>query len=130
MSSKYSGIWLIDKVYFPFIRLIIKDLSGQPSIGILLNLRNYDYLPPSVSLMDTSFKRLLNPREVQGVLDAEGRRHIVHGANGILWFCEVGTYEYHSFYRKDPWELVRCTNRGNIFSIVERTINLIDRTKL
>ena len=129
INPKYSDIWIIDKVQFPFIRLIIKNSSGQPSIGILFNLRNYDYLPPLVKLMDTSFRRLLNPGEVPCVLDEEGRPHIVHSDN-VLWFCEVGTFEYHSFYKEDPWELVRNTDKCNISSIVERTINLIDRAKL
>lgn len=130
ISPKYSGIWIIDKVQFPFIRLIIKNSSGQPSIGMLLDLRNYDYLAPSIKLMDIYFRRYLNPEEIRGVLDAEGIHHIPYDHNNVLWFCEVGTFEYHVFYKEDPWELVRYSDKGNISSIVERTINLIDRSKL
>lgn len=128
-SSKYSGIWVIDGTHFPLIKLIIKNSSGKPSIGLLLNLRNYDFMPPSVRVMDTSFKRPLNLKEIPCNLDDAGQSHVVQDQYGRVWFCEVGTFEYHFLYKEDPWELVN-TDNSKILSIVERILALIDRAKL
>lgn len=131
IKSIYSDIWVIDGINFPFIKLIIKNSSGKPSIGLLLNLRDYDFMPPSVNVMDISFKRPLTLAEIPGNLDSNGYSHVVHNKkNKKVWFCEVGTFEYHLFYNEDPWELVRYTANGTILSIIERIISLIDRTKI
>lgn len=97
----------------------------------MLNLRDYDFRPPSVYVMDISFKRPLKLNEIPCNLDDDGQKHIViNNKKGIVWFCEVGTYDYHLFYDEDPWELVRYTDNGSILSIIERIIALIDRAKL
>lgn len=88
-------------------------------------------MPPSVNVMDIYFKTPLNLTEIPGNLDDNGHSHVVQNKKTKeVWFCEVGTYEYHLFYKEDPWELVRYTDNGKILSIVERIISLIDRAKI
>lgn len=131
-SHVYSDTWLIKEHQFPYIKLIVKDLKDTPSIGLLLNLRNYDYLPPSVNLMDMEFRRFLNLNEAPGVIEGPDKRpHVVFNKElQRVWFCTPGTYEYHFLYREDPWEYLRCTIHGRLLSILESCIHLIDRKSL
>lgn len=131
-SPAYSDTWIIKEHKFPFIKLIIKDLKDTPSIGLLINLRSYDYIPPSITLMDIEFKRFLNINEVPGVIESPNKRpHVVFNKElQRIWFCTPGTYEYHFLYREDPWEYLRRTIHGKLLSILENCIHLIDRKKL
>jgi hypothetical protein len=124
-------VWLIKEYQFPYIKLIVKDLKNNPSIGLLLNLRNYNYLPPSIYPMNIGFKRFLNLKEVPGIVEGSDKRpHVVFNEESRrVWFCTPGTYEYHFLYREDPWEYLRYTPQGTLLSILDSCINLIDRKK-
>jgi len=128
----HSEIWEIDGVHFPIIRLVIKDPIGTPRVGVVLNLRNFDYGPPSATLMDIHFKRYLVPEDVPATTEGtpDGRSHIMFNQiTRRCWFCSPGLQEYHDLYPEDPWELIRSRAQGSIISIVNNICNLIDRRK-
>ena len=131
--SAYSKIWVIDGYHFPKIRLIIKNTKGTPRIGLLLDLRNYDYLPPSATLMDIRFKQFIGlnqvPVDINGTPD--GRPHIMYNQQTKrIWFCLPGVQEFHNLYPEAPWEFIRYKDESNILTIVDNIINLIDRKKV
>ena len=99
---------------------ILLDVLCARGITLLLNLENWDFLPPQATLIST---------DLQSKTTRSPGRHIVLNKNtGLLWFCSPGFFEYHTQYPVDRWDLIRGTYPGSITGIVEQACNMIDRT--
>ena len=130
-KNRYSEIWELRFSKFPTILINVLSSTRKPAVTLLLNLENWDFLPPRATLVSLNLRQRLTPQNVPGAVEnpKEPANHIVWGKTG-LWFCSPGFYEYHEFYPEDRWELIRGTDQGKITWIVERACNLIDRSKL
>lgn len=129
----YKNIWKLRHVAFPTILIDVLSSSGKSALTLLLNLENWDFLPPSATLISLNLRVKLIPEQVPGAIEdpKEPLNHIVYNKNkNSIWFCSPGFYEYHEHYPEDRWEHVRGTDQGTITWIVERACSLIDRTKL
>ena len=110
--------------------LLIDVMSGpdRPLFVLLLGMENWDFLPPTATLLDLDAAMEVAPSSVRGVADMAGVDHVAStpGRPGV-WFCSPGFYEYHENYPDDRWEYVRRTGRGRITSIIEQACQLVDR---
>lgn len=133
VQKDYRKIWKIIDMCFPIIHIQVCDSSGIPKLGLYNNLRNFNYLPPYISIMDKSFIKylIINQIPVTNIGTVDGRKHIYQNQKeGRCWFCTPGTFQYHYLYKEDPWEIIRYSIEGNFLNILNSTINLIDRDKL
>ncbi|MBI1663939.1 MAG: hypothetical protein IS860_10775 [Nitrosopumilus sp.] len=95
-----------------------------------MNLENWDFLPPSTTLLNLDLRQRLVPEQVPELVEPKGQKHIVFNvAKKSIWFCSPGFQEYHHHYPEDRWEHIRNTDQGTITWIVDRVCSLIDRTK-
>ena len=118
---------------FPTILIDVLSSSGKPAFTLLMNLENWDFLPPNVTLTSLDLKKNLVVDQVPEAFDDPQKRikHIVFNLNTKrIWFCSPGFFEYHQFYPEDRWELIKKTDQGKISWIVNRVCTLIDREKL
>jgi hypothetical protein len=134
VKDVYGGIWRLRNVAYPALFIdVLSAESKKPAVTLYMNLRNFDFLPPSATLLSLDLRTKLTPENVPGtVQESEDKiNHVVWSKETGLWFCSPGFHEYHEFYYPlDPWELVRGTERGSITWIVNQACNLIDRHKI
>ncbi len=94
------------------------------------DLTNWDFQPPKVTILSPNLRTILKDSQIpQNIDPIDNSKHIFSNQNGRSWFCSPGFFEYHDFYSVDPWELIRGTDDGCISWIVDRAIQLIDRSK-
>lgn len=100
---------------------------------LMLNLDNWDFFPPSATLLNLNTRVKLVPQQVPGAIENlnEPLNHIVFNKDkASIWFCSPGFKEYHEHYPEDRWEHIRGSEQGTISWIVERACSLIDRQKI
>lgn len=127
--SPYKKIWEINRIKFPNIFINIFSQTNELLIILSLNYRNYNLYPPQVGFLtpDLLLIKILNSDLI--IPDSQGVKHLITHDRG-LWACIPGTYEYHDFYYDlDRWELVRNSEDDNIIVLIQRIINMIDRSK-
>lgn len=126
-EKHYKGIWSVCKIHFPNIFIKVLSTSGASLLIISLNFRNYDFWPPQVGFLSPDEKLIIKFKEDAVIPDDQGRRHLIMDPKGV-WVCMPGSFEYHDFYFDiDRWELEK-TN-FNIVELINRIINMVDRTK-
>lgn len=118
---------------FPIILIDVLSSSGKPAFTLLMNLENWDFLPPTATLLSLDLRTKLVPNQVPGSIEdpKEPINHVVYNKNKQkIWFCSPGFAEYHEHYPEDRWEHIRGTDQGTIMWIVDRACSLIDRKKI
>lgn len=133
VKDSYKQIWRLRYAEYPIILIdILSATTGKPSVTLYMNLRNFDFMPPSATLLTTDLRRRLMPENVPAVQDPEsGKGHLAGTPDTGLWFCSPGFYEFHDFYYPlDRWELLRYTELGKISWIVNEACNMINRQKI
>jgi hypothetical protein len=115
-----SIAWSIAPPEFPELRVDRIGPTGQSLIGVVLHLRNYDFLPASVRYVKPNGEAYGWPELaplVKSFPDPSGglpRRRIVEATSttGLPFLCLPGTYEYHAHiqHRRDRWD----DHRGQI----------------
>ena len=133
VQESYKKVWKLRYVKYPIILIDVLSKTEKPALTLLLNLENWDFLPPSATLIGTDLRNHLSPEHVPEAFDDPQHpvKHIVFNQNmRQIWFCSPGFYEYHQYYPEDRWEVIKKTNEGSITWIVERACNLIDRQSL
>ena len=133
IQEVYKKVWKLRYVKHPVILIDVLSKTEKPALTLFLNLENWDFLPPSATLISVDLRKYMVPEQVPEVFDDSQHptKHIVFNSNiNQIWFCSPSFYEYHQFYPEDRWELIKKTNEGTITWIVERVCTLIDRQKL
>ena len=131
IQETYKKIWKIRHVKYPIILIDVLSKTEKPTLTLLLNLENWDFLPPSATLISVDLRKYVI--QVPAVFDdlQNSTPHIVLNPSvNQMWFCSPGFYEYHQFYPEDRWELFKKTDGGTITWIVDRACTMIDRQKL
>ncbi len=129
VQETYKKVWKLRHIKYPIILIDILSENKNTGLTLLLNLENWDFLPPSATLIDKDLRNNLTPDHVPESFDNPQHpvKHIVFNQNlRQIWFCSPGFFEYHQFYPEDRWELIKKTGEGTITWIVERACNLID----
>lgn len=127
-EKNYQGIWRISKKNFPNIFINVLSAKGTPLFIISLNFRNYNYYPPQIGFLSPDEKLIFKFKSDTIISDDQGRNHLIADLNHGVWVCMPGSYEYHSSYFDiDRWELEK--SNFNIVELINRIINMIDRTK-
>ncbi|KKM85301.1 hypothetical protein LCGC14_1290440 [marine sediment metagenome] len=124
-EKNYKGIWRVSKVYFPNIFIEVLSTNGASLFIISLNFRNYDYWPPQVGFLSPNEKLIIKFKADAVIPDDQGK-HLIANGSGV-WVCLPGSFEYHNFYFDDRWELEK--SNFNIIDLINRVINMVDRTK-
>ena len=126
----HEGMWRLRGESYP--RILIDMMAGprRPLFTLVLGMENWNFLPPTATLLDLNLQFHLSPGSVPGVADDLGVpvNHVV-GSSDVqgAWFCSPGFYEYHARYPEDRWELIRDTEEGKITAIIVQACNLVDR---
>ena len=108
-------------------------MSGPdtPLFTLWLGMENWNFLPPTATLLDLSLITRMPPGSVPDAVeehpDAQVNHPVASPGMPALWFCSPGFYEYHAAYPDDRWELIRGTREGKITRIIERACDLVDR---
>ncbi len=128
-EKNYKGIWRVSKIYFPNIFIEVFSTNGDSLFIISLNFRNYDYWPPQVGFLSPNEKLIKKFKEDAVISDDQGRKHLIADPYGFgVWVCIPGTFEYHnSYFDIDRWEVEK--SNFNIIDLINRIINMVDRTK-
>ena len=128
-EKNYKGIWRVSKIHFPNIFIEVFSSNGASLFIISLNFRNYNYWPPQVGFLTPNEKLIKKFKEDAVIPDDLGRKHLIADPYGYgAWVCLPGTFEYHnSYFQIDRWELEKSD--FNIIELVNRVINMVDRTK-
>lgn len=127
-EKNYKGIWRVSKIFFPNIFIEVLSTNGASLFIISLNFRNYDFCPPQVGFLSPNEKLIIKFIEDAVIPDDQGRKHLIADPNGYgVWVCIPGSFEYHNFYFDDRWELEK--SNFNIIDLINRVINMVDRTK-
>ena len=132
--------WLVDAPSDWRLRVMFSDRSGRVRAGVLLQMRNYDALPPSLVFLDES--RRPHSQESLGVLLTDpGVSHVppflqngfmlVGQAGGYLpgthpftnrpFLCIRGTWEFHMHpqHADVMWEWIRNDSGYNLQYLIE-----------
>ena len=129
----HKKVWKLRYMKYPIILIDVLSKTEKPALTLFLNLENWDFLPPSATLISTDLRKYMLPNQVPEAFDdlQHPVKHIVSNPNtNQIWFCSPSFYEYHQFYPEDRWELIKKTDEGTITWIVNRVCTLIDRQKL
>ena len=128
----YKGVWRFRAAAYPSILVDVMAGPDRPLFTLLLGMENWNFLPPTATLLDLRLLFRLSPVTVPGVVEDLGIpvNHVVGSGNSPgVWFCSPGFYEYHARYPEDRWDLIRNTKQGEITEIIVQACNLIDRRK-
>ncbi len=128
-KDAYENIWKVNEIFFPNIFIDYLSLGGEVFVTLSLNLRNYNYYPPEIGFLTPEKKLITNFKPDIVIPDDNGRKHLIPDNQGV-WVCSPGTYKYHDWYFDiDRWELERYNPDYSIVNLINRLINMIDRTK-
>lgn len=128
-EDSYEKIWKVKEIFFPNVFIDVLSPKGGLLLIISLNLRNYNYHPPQVGFLTPDKNLILGFKPDVVIQDDEGRGHLMADHQGV-WVCMPGTYEYHNWYFGiDRWELDRYNPDNSIVNLINRLVNMIDRTK-
>ena len=128
-KDSYEKIWKVKEIFFPNVFIDVLSPKGNVLLIISLNLRNYNYYPPQVGFLTPDKSLILSFKPDVVIQDDEGRRHLIADNQGA-WVCMPGTYKYHNWYFDiDRWELDRYNPDNSIVNLINRLVNMIDRTK-
>ena len=133
VQETYKKVWKLRYVKYPIILIDVLSKTEKPALTLFLNLENWDFLPPSATLISVDLRKYMVPEQVPEAFDDPQypSKHIVFSKiTNQIWFCSPSFYEYHQFYPEDRWELIKKTDEGTIAWIVDRACTLIDRQKL
>ena len=129
-QGTYEDVWRLRGVSYPTILVDMMAGPRRPLFTLMLGMENWNFLPPTATLLDLSLHFYLSPGSVPGVAEDLGApvNHVA-GSSDMrgAWFCSPGFYEYHARYPEDRWELIRDTDRGTITEIIVQACNLVDR---
>ena len=131
-QDTYEGVWRLRDAPYPNILIDIMAGPRRPLFVLLLGMENWNFLPPTATLLDPSLLFSLSARSVPGAVEDLGApvNHVVSSPGSPkVWFCSPGFYEYHECYPEDRWELIRNTEQGKITEIIVRACNLVDRRR-
>lgn len=130
IEKQYENIWNLRCISYPRIFIDVLSTSGKPLLTLYMNLENWNFLAPVVTLLSVDLKRYLGVEQIIENIDPQKpHKHIV--TNSIrIWYCSPGFFEYHQSYPKDRWELIKNTDQGTIKWIVENAVMSINREKL
>ena len=129
IEEQYKNIWNLRYISYPLILIDVLSTSGKPLLTLYVNLENWNFLAPAVTLLSVDLKRRLRIEQITEKTDPQKPdKHIVSDSIHI-WFCSPGFFEYHQFYPEDKWELIKNTDQGTIKWIVESAVMSINREK-
>ena len=133
VERRYRKVWRLREPQYPLIFLDMLSCNGRPLFTLMLDMRDWDFLPPCATIVDRNTLEPLPPQRIPAAAsmsDAAAGHLIRYDAERRLAFCSPGFQEYHSMTPEDPWEGVRGTDRGTIVGIVEQACNMINRPSL
>ena len=133
VQETYKKVWKLRYVKYPIILIDVLSKTEKPALTLFLNLENWDFLPPSATLISVDLRKYMVPEQVPEAFDdpQHPSKHIVFSnITNQIWFCSPSFYEYHQSYPEDRWELIKKTDEGTITWIVDRACTLIARQKL
>ena len=130
VQDKYDSIWQYRGSVYPIILLDILNANNERCVTLYLNLRDWNYLPPSATLITLDLKQLITQPVIGAKTDKDPFVHVGYGKGNRPWFCNPGFLEYHYRYLDDRWEKIRYTEFGEITWVIEQACNLIDRKSL
>ena len=133
--------WLIQPPSFPHLVVKFADRMGNIRAGVRLQLRNYDFLPPSVVFLnaegvahsDMTLGVLLRPYEQSHVPPAlQSGQMLVADNGGYLpgghpftlqpFLCVRGVWEYHTHpqHAETMWESIRDDPAFGLQYVIEQ----------
>lgn len=128
-SKSYEKFWKLRNASFPTLIIDIFDKEQNLLVVLLMDLSNWDYLPPVTELLTPDLKRLANQSNL-GInnFNYNPASHLVfdHTQNNRAWFCLPGFGDYHDKYWDDRWEKIRNTQEGTITNLIELAYNTIN----
>lgn len=128
-SKSYEKFWKLRNASFPTLLIDIFDKEQNLLVVLLMNLSNWNYLPPATDLLTTDLKRLVKQSDL-GInnFNYNPASHLVFDPirNNRAWFCLPGFGDYHDKYWDDRWENIRNTQEGTITNLIELAYNIID----
>lgn len=140
------GWWLV-KVAFPEVFVVFgTPRLAPPSVpfGVLLDFTNYDFLPPSVQLVNPFTRVPYRAKELMGLPFLRGRERVApaseseaqgqavelevqpllqwHGDEEIPFLCLPGVREYHEHpaHTGDDWLLHRRKGEGTLYFLLDQ----------
>lgn len=127
-SKSYEKIWKLRNASYPQLVIDIFDKKQNLFVVLLMNLSNWDFLPPATDLLTLDLKRLATPIDL-GINNFNHNRasHLVFDPtqNNRAWFCLPGFMDYHMKYWDDRWENIRYSQEGKIINLIELASNTI-----
>ena len=112
--------WAFAAPTFPDLRVDWLGADGSPLVGVVLGLRNYDFMPASVCYVNRrgeplswlELAPLVKPFPDPNGGPPKSRIVAVSSATGLPFLCRPGTFEYHTHiqHRADRWD----DHRGQI----------------
>lgn len=126
-SNAYTETWSIRSCEYPYVVVNVISTSGKTKFCILINLKDYNFRPPKVTIVNENLRNYPRANSISPNLEVDGRSHIMGGKN-IVWFCYPGFMNYHDYYFPlDRWEHIRYTDEGEILTILNWACLLINR---
>lgn len=135
-QDSYKKMWRLRPPSPPFIFLDILSPHGRPLFALKMDMTDWDFWPPSVTVVDMDSLEPLPPKRVLAaaadMLDGSVGHLATVGSrsNGQSEFCCPGFWWYHQRTSEDPWDRIRGTDRGTILWIAEQACNMLDRSRL
>lgn len=127
-SKSYEEFWKLRNASYPQLVIDIFDKKQNLLVVLLMNLSNWNFLPPAANLLTPDLKRLATPADL-GINNLNHNRasHLVfdHTQNNRAWFCLPGFMDYHNKYWDDRWENIRYSQEGKITNLIEVAYNTI-----
>ena len=135
-QDSYKRVWRLRPPVPPLIFLDMLSPHGRPLFTLRVDMTDWDFWPPSVTVVDRNSLEPLPPQRVPAAAadmldDSVG--HLVTvgtGSDSQSEFCCPGFRWYHLRTPEDPWDRIRGTDRGTILWIVEQACNMLDRPRL
>ena len=135
-QDSYKRVWRLRPPSPPLIFLDILSPHGRPLFALKMDMTDWDFWPPTVTVVDRDSLEPLPPKRIPAaavdMLDGSvGHLATVgSGSDGRREFCCPGFRWYHQRTPEDPWDCIRGTDRGTILWIAEQACNMLDRSRL
>jgi putative metal binding uncharacterized protein len=131
--------WVVEQPAFPILTVRFKDRRGNTKAGVQLLLRNYDFLPPSVTFLDENGRPhsaetlglLLRPHPQANVPPALKDGYMLTASTGgylpgahpftqLPFLCVKGVWEYHVHpqHAEVAWEWIRTDPGYGLQSVI------------
>lgn len=135
-QASYKRVWRLRPPDPPLIFLDVLSPHGRPLFTLKMDMTDWDFCPPSVTVVDRDSLEPLPPQRVPAsavdMLD-DSVGHLAAVGSGSARrseFCCPGFRWYHLRTPEDPWDRIRGTDRGTILWVAEQACNMLGRSRL